>query len=128
MAHEVGIDDLSAFLDGELSDERKAQVSSHLRDCASCARQLEGFRRTSVAFRAHAKETLPAGFVDRVLRRLRPKRREFESIVEWGLVLAVTLGIILFAGVTLKRFMPGLFSQIQSMISGAAGSLGQGNQ
>ena len=53
--------------------------------------------------------------------------RKGQNTVEYLLMLTVVVGVVLVAGVALKRFMPGLFSQIQSMISGAAGSLGQGN-
>ena len=53
--------------------------------------------------------------------------RKGQNTVEYLLMLTVVVGVVLVAGVALKRFMPGLFSQIQTMISGAAGSLGQGN-
>jgi hypothetical protein len=46
--------------------------------------------------------------------------------VEYLLMLTVVVGVVLVAGVALKRFMPTLFQSIQQMISGAAGSLGQG--
>jgi Flp pilus assembly pilin Flp len=52
--------------------------------------------------------------------------RKGQNTVEYLLMLTVVVGVVLVAGVALKRFMPGLFSQIQQMISGAAGSLGQG--
>lgn len=52
--------------------------------------------------------------------------RKGQNTVEYLLMLTVVVGVVLVAGVALKRFMPGLFSQIQTMISGAAGSLGQG--
>jgi hypothetical protein len=41
-------------------------------------------------------------------------------------MLAVVVGVVLIAGMALKKYMPGLFAQIQGMISGAAGSLGAG--
>ncbi len=53
--------------------------------------------------------------------------RKGQNTVEYLLMLTVVVGVVLVAGVALKRFMPGLFSQIQSMISGAAGSLGSQN-
>ena len=55
------------------------------------------------------------------------KSRKGQNTVEYLLMLTVVVGVVLVAGVALKRFMPGLFSQIQSMISGAAGSLGTAN-
>ncbi len=48
-----------------------------------------------------------------------------QNTVEYLLMLTVVVGVVLVAGVALKKFMPGLFSQIQGMISGAANNLGQ---
>ncbi len=56
----------------------------------------------------------------------RMRRTDGQNTVEYLLMLTVVVGVVLVAGMALKRFMPGLFSSISSMISGAAGSLGQG--
>ncbi len=53
------------------------------------------------------------------------KNRKGQNTVEYLLMLTVVVGVVLVAGAALKKFMPGLFEQIQGMISGAAGSLGQ---
>jgi anti-sigma factor RsiW len=130
MAHDVSAEELSAFHDGELPAERKAQVAEHLRSCASCTRELERFQKAGVAFRQHGRQALPAGLLERMLSRLRPPARSTEPMHPMGYVLALTLvvAIVLVSGVALKRFMPGLFSSIQQMISGAATSLGQSNK
>ncbi len=52
------------------------------------------------------------------------KNRKGQNTVEYLLMLAVVVGVVLIAGVALKKYMPGLFGQIQSMITGAAGTLG----
>jgi len=54
-------------------------------------------------------------------------KRRGQNTVEYLLMLTVVVGVVLVAGMMLKKFMPGLFSQIQNMISGAAGNLGSGN-
>lgn len=46
-----------------------------------------------------------------------------QNTVEYLLMLTVVVGVVLVAGMALKKFMPGLFSQIQGMISGAANDL-----
>ena len=127
MAHEVSAEELSVFHDGELPAERKAQVAEHLKTCASCSRQLEQFQKAGIAFRQHGQRALPVGLLDRILRRVRPRQRSPSPAapLEYVLMLAVALGIVLVSGVALKRFMPGLFGSIQQMISGAATSLGQ---
>ncbi|MBI4678416.1 MAG: hypothetical protein HY748_12620 [Elusimicrobia bacterium] len=48
-----------------------------------------------------------------------------QNTVEYLLMLTVVVGVVLVAGVALKKYMPQLFQQIQEMIGKAAGSLGQ---
>lgn len=38
---------LSAYHDGELSEEVRADVDAHVRECADCAREVESFRKLS---------------------------------------------------------------------------------
>lgn len=57
-------------------------------------------------------------------RRLASRRGQ--NTVEYLLMLTVVVGVVLVAGVALKKFMPTLFSQIQGMITGAASSMGSG--
>ncbi|HBE87621.1 MAG TPA: class III signal peptide-containing protein [Elusimicrobiales bacterium] len=52
------------------------------------------------------------------------KNRKGQNTVEYLLMLAVVVGVVLIAGMALKNYMPGLFQSIQGMISGAASSLG----
>ncbi|MDD2772811.1 MAG: class III signal peptide-containing protein [Elusimicrobiales bacterium] len=47
-----------------------------------------------------------------------------QNTVEYLLMLTVVVGVVLIAGMALKKYMPTLFNQIQGMVSGAAGSLG----
>lgn len=60
--------------------------------------------------------------MERIKRLFRNKRGQ--NTVEYLLMLTVVVGVVLIAGMALKRYMPALFSQIQSMITGAAGTLG----
>ena len=54
------------------------------------------------------------------------RSRKGQNTVEYLLMLAVVVGVVLIAGMALKNYMPGLFQKIQGMINGAAGSLGSG--
>src|SRR5579859_2453940 len=60
----------------------------------------------------------------RLARRLSGRRGQ--NTVEYLLMLTVVVGVVLVAGVALKKFMPSLFIQIQGMITGAAGQMGSG--
>jgi len=52
------------------------------------------------------------------------KNRKGQNTVEYLLMLAVVVGVVLIAGVALKKYMPQLFGSIQGMINGAASTLG----
>lgn len=60
--------------------------------------------------------------------RKRLASRRGQNTVEYLLMLTVVVGVVLIAGVALKRFMPTLFNQIQGMITGAASSMGSAGQ
>lgn len=62
-------------------------------------------------------------WMKRLHKRLEARRGQ--NTVEYLLMLTVVVGVVLVAGIALKKFMPGLFSQIQGMISGAANDLGK---
>jgi Flp pilus assembly pilin Flp len=52
--------------------------------------------------------------------------RRGQNTVEYLLMLTVVVGVVLVAGVALKKFMPTLFNNIQQMITGAASQMGSG--
>jgi Flp pilus assembly pilin Flp len=52
------------------------------------------------------------------------KNRKGQNTVEYLLMLSAIVGVVLLVGALLKKAMPGVFGQIQNLISGAAGSLG----
>ncbi|MBI4655980.1 MAG: class III signal peptide-containing protein [Elusimicrobia bacterium] len=66
--------------------------------------------------------------MERIKRLFR--NRKGQNTVEYLLMLAVVVGVVLIAGIALKKYMPNLFNSISSMISSAASSLGAsgGNQ
>ena len=67
---------------------------------------------------------LPVGMLKGLSKRLSSKRGQ--NTVEYLLMLTVVVGVVLVAGVALKKFMPTLFNNIQQMITGAASQMGSG--
>ncbi len=59
--------------------------------------------------------------------RAKAADRRGQNTVEYLLMLTVVVGVVLVAGVALKKFMPTLFNNIQQMITGAAGQMGSGS-
>jgi len=61
---------LSAYLDGELSQEERTRVESHLEHCAECQQELAGFRRTIRLVRSLPQLELPEDYHADLRRRL----------------------------------------------------------
>lgn len=60
--------------------------------------------------------------MEKMKKMLRSKRGQ--NTVEYLLMLTVVVGVVLIAGMALKKYMPNLFAQIQNLIGGAVGTLG----
>ena len=62
------LDQLSAYLDGELGPEERDRIEAHLRGCDGCARFGGEFRATVRALREHLlhPKKLPASVQERV--------------------------------------------------------------
>lgn len=54
------------------------------------------------------------------------KMRKGQNTAEYLLMLAVVVGVVLVVGMAIKRYMPGLFAQIQGLMGGAANTLADG--
>ena len=56
---------------------------------------------------------------------MKPKGRRGQNTVEYLLMLTVVVGVVLVAGMSLKKFFPGLIEHIKGIISGTAEYLGK---
>jgi anti-sigma factor RsiW len=115
MPHEIDKETLSAYLDGELPESRKAELTSHVASCPDCSGYLERVRSASADFKKHGLVQAPAAKAPSKSRGL-----------QLAVAFAVLTFVVMAGGAALKRFMPTLFSQIQGMITSAAGSMGSG--
>lgn len=95
---------LGAYLDGELPQDQRAAVESHVRECGDCAASLEQLRRLEELARGSAvppvAEAEWAATWGRVAARLEPFRPRLLPRLRWVLaplataaVLAAVLGI-----------------------------------
>lgn len=58
----IEVEQLSAYLDGQLALAERARVESHLQGCAACARELESLRRTVALVQALPRVPVPRAF------------------------------------------------------------------
>lgn len=52
------------------------------------------------------------------------RKRAGQNTVEYLLILAVIVGVVLIVGVSLKRYMPSLFERVSAQITDTANRMG----
>src|SRR5204862_8175650 len=72
---------MTAYVDGVLPPEARAEVEAHLRSCPSCHEQEAFERGLRERMRELSAPEVPPGLDDRVRRRIR--RRPLPSAVRW---------------------------------------------
>lgn len=93
------IEQLSAYMDGELAAAERQAIGAHLRLCAECARHLEDLAAVDELARALPAEA-PAGYFDSLPARVRfkttarPRRALRMPAWSWAAAAAVLLAVI----------------------------------
>jgi len=119
MTHEEIKENLSAYFDGQLGPVETVEISAHVSACPGCRAALDELSRLS----AGVKENFPAAMKERVLAGAGAKKPLFRTSTALAAALAVII-LALMAGLVAKRVMPGMFAQLQGMISAASSTLG----
>lgn len=71
MSHcEMIRDDLKAYLDGQVSLPRKAEIALHLAGCAACRQEAEAMKRISGVLRSLDSEPLDLEMRAKILERV----------------------------------------------------------
>jgi hypothetical protein len=97
-------DQLSAYLDGELSSEERAQVDAHLAGCSACGAQLAELAAVDALAREMPVEA-PAGYFEalpaRIRARVPPRRRA--TLPAWAMLVAASLLVAVIAPVVMQQ-------------------------
>jgi hypothetical protein len=108
---------LSAYVDGELEHDVRAEVDAHLRACDICRQKVSQFRGDSDLFRRVPVQRVPMSLRRDLYRRLEDHERQ-RRVFPWGIPFpsanALALGI---TGILLVVMTPQLLG-IWSVISG----------
>ena len=67
----AAVEELYEFLDGELTDAKRASISDHLHACAPCLDAFEFHGELKTVVSQKCRTELPSGLRDRVLDALR---------------------------------------------------------
>lgn len=92
------IEELSAYLDGELNAAETAEVRAHLDGCAQCRADLDSLRQAAEGVKALPRATAPADLRDKVMTRLEAEPARERSHWRhwrtwWGAAAAVVIGL-----------------------------------
>ncbi len=101
---------LSAYFDGELTEEENAAVRAHLGECEDCRARLDEYAQLSGAMLALGEEDVPEGFTARVMAAVRAEKAAAKPQVKkrstwrrWMPMAACAAIVALAAAVTIPR-------------------------
>jgi predicted anti-sigma-YlaC factor YlaD len=104
-------ENLTAFLDAELSPAEAAEVHCHLQTCASCADELQSFRKAAEYIESQIEEIAPKPETWRLVqaristgRAPRPQFRFFSLRWHLAATMLVVFGIFGFGYIQYRRF------------------------
>src|SRR5262245_9691912 len=127
MNHERLKEDVSAFLDGQLSPHDMERVKLHLAACSECRTELEILGSASTEFRSKAAKRAPAGLAERILAEAKKPPPKHIPLLKLAFGLAVIVGAALIVGKLFKVQIGGVFNTIMGMISSGRMALGSPN-
>jgi anti-sigma factor RsiW len=135
----ISAEDLQAYVDRTLGDERSQAILSHLRGCPRCRQSMESMRRMDAALRLMPIEQAGAAFTASVMHSLglagSPKKKvalveNLAYVFALMIVLGVMLSVFLWTGVIKTADLTQGQSTIQeyvgagtTMVAGAVGVL-----
>ena len=95
---------LSAFVDGELSENEKEEVLSHVEHCQNCREYLSELMIVHTMFEETPELDAPEGFSERVLERVHEeKRARSRHRRAWPRVLAACFALLVVTAAGWKR-------------------------
>jgi len=104
------LEQLSAYLDGELTEDETQEVDEHLEGCEACRQELSRLERTVLMVRRLPKEKAPSALASAVAERIRavpvpapPQRRALWSVP----TTLAAAAVLLLACVIMLKVRPG---------------------
>ncbi len=108
--HEACQDNLSAWLDGQLSARERSRVQRHLQECKACREDLESLRRTVSLLRSVPMLQPPRSFfigAGEVAKQGQVRRRRLSYVyLQAATAVATMLLVLVVSGDAILRFQP----------------------
>jgi anti-sigma factor (TIGR02949 family) len=94
-------DQLSAYLDGELTADETAAVRDHLAACPACARELDELRRAIDAVKALPPIQAPADLKGKIMAQIESEAARAPASTPWRKLWPVAAAVALAVGLTI---------------------------
>ena len=102
------LDLFDAYLDNDLSPEERLHLEEHIRSCPTCAEELAFAQRINDTLRNLPEEKCPDSVIERAFADIKTENAEesqekrdvhdtIQSILNWRLIFAATVVLILFS-------------------------------
>jgi len=108
--HELCQENLSAFLDGQVTHRERMRVQKHLEECAACRADLEALRHTVALLRAVPAVKPPRSFLlpaREVIQQRQAQRRRLAYVyMQAATAVATVLLVLVVSGDAVLRYLP----------------------
>jgi anti-sigma factor RsiW len=139
MTCEAWGEDLSAWMDGELPEQRASQVARHLKGCADCQRALRGFQQLTSIARKQSAPRVSSRVTDPAMKLVNERARSRRGVPRWRMLLdaflpKMTLAVAgaavagLLAVIATHEFGQSPYHQGQTTVASTAGETSPGER
>jgi len=117
--HELCQENLSAFLDGQVTHRERMRVQKHLEECAACRADLEALRHTVALLRAVPAVKPPRSFLlpaREVIQQRQAQRRRLAYVyMQAATAVATVLLVLVVSGDAILRYLPSPAARISEI-------------
>jgi hypothetical protein len=139
MTCEAWGEDLSAWMDGELPEQRASQVARHLKGCADCQRALRGFQQLTSIARKQPAPRVSSRVTDPAMASVIERARSRRGAPRWRMLLdaflpKMTLAVAgaavagLLAVIATHEFGQGPYHGSQTTVASTGGETSSGDR
>ncbi|MDD3375473.1 MAG: von Willebrand factor type A domain-containing protein [Candidatus Omnitrophica bacterium] len=107
---------LSAFLDGQLTEKEKLVVDAHLKECASCQKEIQELKKLSSLLKAWSDENPSPDLEQRFENKFQARKKEgfkMKTNIKTRKVAGVLVVMLLCVVVTQKYLQRGMVCQLR---------------
>jgi anti-sigma factor RsiW len=99
MMNHIEGDLFAAYIDGELEESRRHEVTSHLDTCAACAGEMERFQEVKIRYSRMPRRPAPPELLAKLDHLRSPRPRWYERWIGVGALPPVWRPVAVFAAI-----------------------------